>query len=59
MRLRTTAPPIFLVTVKPTRIVGSSSPRVADEQDEAGHGRALAAVGGEEVASACVSVIKR
>ena len=49
MRLRTTALPIFLVTVKPTRTVGSSSPRGADEQDEAGHGRALAAVGGKEV----------
>ena len=49
MRLRTTAPPIFLVTVKPTRIAGSRILAVADEQDEAGRGRAPAAVGGEEI----------
>ena len=49
MRLRTTALPIFLVTVKPTRIGRIVVAARADEQDEAGHGRALAAVGGEEI----------
>ena len=49
IRLRTTALPIFLVTVKPTRIVRIAVAAVADEQDEAGHRRAPAGIGGEEV----------
>jgi hypothetical protein len=48
MRLRTTAPPIFLVTVKPTRIAGRR-PRGRGQQDEAGHGPRACRVGGEEV----------
>ena len=49
MRLRTTAPPIFLVTVKPTRIAGFAILAVADEQDESRRRRAPAGVRSEEI----------
>ena len=49
MRLRTTAPPIFLVTVKPTRIAGSPSSRSRTSRTKPGVGARLPRIGGKEI----------
>ena len=49
MRLRTTAPPTFLLTVKPTRFERIAVLAIADEKDEARRRRAPTGVRSEEV----------